>query len=99
MSKFTNVNIAIHSLVRWIVSDNILFCILYTVLHWTEDCTCSRRLPDCTPVEFFKISNSRTELRCGRCHGLMGWYDESPRTKKIMPFKRAWSEEECLAMR
>ena len=29
----------------------------------------------------------------------MGWWDESPRRKKIMPFKRAWSEEECLAMR
>ena len=41
---------------------------------------------------------TRTELRYGRCHGLVGWWDESPRTKKIMPFKRAWSEEECLAM-
>ena len=29
----------------------------------------------------------------------MGWWDEPPRTKKIMPFKRVWSEEECLAMR
>ena len=50
-------------------------------------------------IEFFKISDSRTELRCSRCHGLMGWWDEPSRTKKIMPFKRAWSEEECLAMR
>ena len=29
----------------------------------------------------------------------MGWWDEPSRTKKIMPFKRAWSEEECFAMR
>jgi len=50
-------------------------------------------------MEFFKISDSRIELRCSRCHGLMGWWDEQPRTKKIMPWKRAWSEEECLAMR
>jgi hypothetical protein len=50
-------------------------------------------------IEFVKISASRTQLRCGRCHGLMGWWDEPPKTKKIMPFKRAWSEEECLAMR
>jgi hypothetical protein len=29
----------------------------------------------------------------------MGWWDEPSCAKKIMPFKRAWSEEECLAMR
>jgi hypothetical protein len=29
----------------------------------------------------------------------MGWWDEMPHIKKIMPFKRAWSEEECLTMR
>jgi hypothetical protein len=50
-------------------------------------------------IDFFKISDSRTELRCSRCRGLMGWWDEPSRAKKIMPFKRAWSEEECLAMK
>ncbi|MDQ4073016.1 MAG: hypothetical protein M3162_01790 [Thermoproteota archaeon] len=50
-------------------------------------------------IEFFKISNSRTELRCSRCHGLMGWWDEPPRTRKITPCKREWSHEECLALR
>jgi hypothetical protein len=69
------------------------------VLHWTEDCTCNRSLTDSKTIEFFRISNSRVELRCSRCHGLMGWWDELPRTKKIMPFKREWSKEECLAMR
>jgi hypothetical protein len=33
----------------------------------------------------------------------MGWWDDEPvqrrKKMKIMPFKRAWSEEECLAMR
>jgi hypothetical protein len=29
----------------------------------------------------------------------MGWWDEPSRTKMIMPFERAWLEEECLAMR
>ena len=57
-------------------------------------------MTDSRTIEFFKISDSRTELRCSRCKGLMGWWDEGPsRTKKIMPFKRGWSEEECLAMR
>jgi hypothetical protein len=27
------------------------------------------------------------------------WWDEPARTKKIMPFNREWSHEECLAMR
>ena len=49
-------------------------------------------------LEFFMISDSRTGLRCGRCKGLVGWWDTPRHTKKIMPFKRAWSEAECLAM-
>ncbi|MGH9986525.1 MAG: hypothetical protein ACRD8W_21495 [Nitrososphaeraceae archaeon] len=68
-------------------------------MHWTEDCICNRSLADSRTLEFFKISDSRTELRCGRCKGLVWWCDDPPRSKKIMPFKRAWSEEECLAMR
>ena len=51
------------------------------------------------PDWFAALNASRTELRCSRCHGLIGWWDEPPRTKKIMPFMRAWSNEECLAMR
>jgi hypothetical protein len=49
-------------------------------------------------TEFHKRGNL-AELRCDKCHGLLGWVDESTRAKKIMPFIRAWSEEECLAMR
>jgi hypothetical protein len=80
-------------------AGNTLFCVLYAVLHGTEDCTCNKWLSDSKTIELFRVSASRTELRCSRCHGLMGWWDEPPRTKKIMPFKRAWSEAECLAMR
>ncbi|MGA9318379.1 MAG: hypothetical protein WBV84_10015 [Nitrososphaeraceae archaeon] len=52
-------------------------------------------------IEFFKTSASRIELRCSssRCNGLVGWWDEPTRTKKIFSFMRASSEEECLAMR
>ena len=72
-------------------------------MHWTDDCICNRWTKDSKTIEFFKISASRTELRCSRCHGLMGWWDDelaqARKMKKIMPFKRTWSEEECLAMR
>ena len=39
-------------------------------------------------LEFFKINDLRTGLRCGRCKGLVGWWDNPRHTKKIMPFKR-----------
>ncbi|HZA68543.1 MAG TPA: hypothetical protein VE548_02510 [Nitrososphaeraceae archaeon] len=52
-----------------------------------DDCTCDRWTVNSKTVEL-KISDSRTELRCSRCHGLIGWWDEPPRTKKIMPFKQ-----------
>jgi hypothetical protein len=68
-------------------------------LHWTKNCNCNRWMNDSKTIEFFKISDSRTELRCSRCHGLMGWWDEPPHTKKITPLKREWSIEECLSMR
>jgi hypothetical protein len=47
----------------------------------------------------FDLSNSRVELRCRSCNGLVGWWDVPSGVKKIMPFKRMWSEEERLAMR
>jgi len=48
----------------------------------------------------FQITDYRIELRCGICKSLIRWWDdEPPKTKKIMPFKRPWSYEECLAMR
>ena len=68
-------------------------------MHWTEDCVCNRQMRDSKTIEFFKISASRTALRCSRCHGLMGWWDEPSHATKIMPIKRDWSKEECLAMR
>ena len=50
-------------------------------MHWTEDCICSRWMTKSKTIGFFKISDSRTELRCSRCHGLMGWWD-GPRIDK-----------------
>jgi len=47
-------------------------------------------------TEFHKISDL-IELRCDRCHGLVGWVDESTRT--IIPLKRSWSHEERLDMK
>ena len=48
----------------------------------------------------FEINDYRIELRCSTCKGLIKWWDESERMKNVVvPFKREWSEEECLAMR
>ena len=66
-------------------------------MHWTEDCICSQST--IKAIEFFNINNSRVELRCRRCKGLMGWWDVPQNTRKIIPFKRECSEEERLAMR
>jgi peptide methionine sulfoxide reductase MsrB len=55
-------------------------------MHWTEDCICDGWITDAKTIEFIKISAARTELRCNRCHGLMGWLDDEPvriRKKKI----------------
>jgi hypothetical protein len=61
-----------------------------------KDCVCN--IWTNKKIEF-KISDYRIELRCSRCHGLVSWWEEHSRTKKIMPSKREWSYEECLAMR
>jgi hypothetical protein len=68
-------------------------------LHWTKDCNCGRWMTNSKTIEFFKISDSRTEIRCSRCHGLIGWRDEPSRVRKIMPSKREWTANECLDMR
>jgi hypothetical protein len=68
-------------------------------MHWTDGCICNRSTTDYKLTEFFKKSGSRLELRCSKCNGLMGWWDEPSHAKKIMPSKREWSEDECMAMR
>jgi hypothetical protein len=66
--------------------------------HWAESCTCNWQL---SANLDFKIIDSSTEVRCGVCHILLGWWDddEPARTKKITPFKRDWSWNERIAMR
>lgn len=66
-------------------------------LQRNEKCTCDSW--EASRMVEYKISASRTEVRCGRCNGIVGWLDEPSPVKKIIPVKRAWSEEECLAMR
>jgi hypothetical protein len=76
-----------------------ILVIIYTKLHWIEGCICNGSSTDSMTLEFFMISDSRTGIRCGRCKGLVGWWDNPRHMKKIVPFKRAWSEEECLTLR
>ncbi|MGC1135222.1 MAG: hypothetical protein WA941_20510 [Nitrososphaeraceae archaeon] len=61
-------------------------------------CRCNDEITKSNRFEF-KIKDSKIELRCRRCTGLVAGWNVSPKTNKIMPSKRAWSHEECLAMR
>ena len=69
-------------------------------MRWIKNCDCNRwEFGSSKTIEFFKISESRTELRCSRCKGLMGWWDEPSKAKKIVPVKREWSYEERLSLK
>ena len=69
-------------------------------MRWIKNCDCNRwEFDSSKTIEFFKISESRTELRCSRCKGLMGWWDEPSKAKKIVPVKREWSYEESLSLK
>ena len=61
-----------------------------------KECDCRRGITNYKSVEFV-INDSKLELRCIICDGLIGWWNGP--TKKIVPLKRQWSEDECLAMR
>ncbi|MDQ2685555.1 MAG: hypothetical protein M3Y25_06905 [Thermoproteota archaeon] len=69
-------------------------------MRWIKNCDCKRwEFDSSKTIEFFKISESRTELRCSRCKGLMGWWDEPSKAKKIVPVRREWSYEERLSFK
>jgi hypothetical protein len=63
-----------------------------------KECNCS---PGATSIRSVKsnIVGSRIDLECTKCHGIVGWREEPVHTRKLVPFKRKWSEEECQAMR
>jgi hypothetical protein len=61
----------------------------------TSDCVCSKWTIRDVEIE---ISDYKIEFRCGICKSRVRWWDENTRPK-IMPYKREWSYEECLAMR
>ena len=65
-------------------------------MPWIKKCTCDREKSDTDTIEFMVIG-SRIELRCNKCNGMIGWWDDS--TKKVVPSRRAWSHKERLAMR
>ena len=59
----------------------------------TEDCVCKTDGIWHNRMEYFKINDSRMELRCGNCNGLVNWWVEHPR-----PFERGWTKKGCEAM-
>jgi hypothetical protein len=65
-------------------------------MPWIKKCTCDRKKSDTDAMEFM-IVGSQIELRCNKCTGKIGWWDDS--TKKVVPSRQAWSHKERLAMR
>jgi hypothetical protein len=63
-----------------------------------KECNCS---PGITSIRSVKINiiDSRIELECTKCSGIVDWWEEPAHNRKIMPFKRKWSEEERWNMR
>jgi hypothetical protein len=62
----------------------------------TKEYTCDRQMSNSNAMEFV-INGSKIELRCRKCNGMIRWWDED--SKKITPFRRSWSDEDCSAMR
>jgi hypothetical protein len=58
---------------------------------------CSPRVTSLKSVKF-EIIDSKIELKCTICNGIVGCWDEPVHIER-MPFKRKWSEEECRDMR
>jgi hypothetical protein len=66
-------------------------------MRQTKVCSCNHQIFDFSLIEFM-VNDYKIELRCRKCNGIVGWWDERG-TKKITPIKRTWSKDECLAMR
>ena len=66
-------------------------------MQWTEEeCNRNHGIINYRSIRF-KISGSSIELRCRKCNRMVGrWHIF---TKKIMPLRQTWSEEERKAMR
>jgi hypothetical protein len=62
----------------------------------TKECSCDGGMTNSNAMEFV-IIGSRIELRCRKCNGMIRWWNED--SKKIIPIRRAWSDEECSSMR
>ena len=66
-------------------------------MRWTEEeCSCNHGIINFKAIRFM-INGWRIELRCRKCNHMEDWWRIF--AEKIMPLKRAWSEEERKAMR
>jgi hypothetical protein len=51
-------------------------------LQWVNECICNSGKPNFDQIEF-GFNNSRIELLCGKCHGMICWWPIS--TEQIVP--------------
>ena len=42
-------------------------------MQWTRECICNSGKPNFDAIEF-GTNNSRIELVCGKCHGIICWW-------------------------
>ncbi len=67
-------------------------------MRQTIECDCRAGTTSLRSVKI-NIIGSRIELECTKCNGVVDWWEEPAHNRKIMPFKRTWSDEERSAMR
>jgi len=51
-------------------------------LQWAEECVCNSGKTNFDAIQF-STSNSRIEIVCGKCHGVICWWPIS--TEQIVP--------------
>jgi hypothetical protein len=64
-------------------------------LQWIEECACNSGKTNFEAIEF-STNNSRMELVCGKCHGVICWWHLS--TEQIEPFDELRTKEKSLTI-
>jgi hypothetical protein len=64
-------------------------------LEWTKVCICNSGKPNFDATEF-STNNSRIQLVCGKCHGVICWWPIS--TDQIIALDESRTKEKSLTI-
>ena len=64
-------------------------------MQWTKECICNVGKINFDAIEF-STNNSRIEIVCGKCHGVICWWPIS--TEQVAPFGEYRTKEKSLAI-